>query len=640
MKIVTTGQKNGFADVILHTENRNNEPSGIEITIPIQQTDISKFVEEAKRFFKYWNADVRPIFNNIDADELKEAFHSMDVKPFLSADGWEIRPAGSGRGETKAVMGFVPYAIDWEQVRSNISPELNYKIEGLYSFIESNVTTLYFPNGSLSFTPNRESLQYNDVTVKALSQKLVDIYENLLALITSKIANAPNLWEAKINYNRVFRKELGGFSSSETYCGSLSAIEQILMNRIQWNGIVINNGSFEGLDEWDANHGNDGSYHDEAFEPLFQIFVKNEARTNVKILKEGRRSRSFSGNSDCDKILCSPNSIVIVDDLDKKGYAAGLARYYLYKYYKSISRVYVLNFKNNDTRDEFIKAYRFESVPVSYVSQNETLIKAYLKSVRAPRSASGPREARPLNVPYIQILDRRSGTYISSAYWNREDVNARGMEGEGMYYVIYNKDSFNVCGRDIIHDDAEYFWQSVYDLAKVAGVEIKKVYGIYPKTAESVWFKEAVEDRNWINLAEFIEENEESVPKKQIVKTISFIKAQCAWPSFSMAKYLLPLLSNKDGLAATIFTQMAEVQKYMGLDSIAREFRLDGFTANDKEVARVAKLNEEMVALYPFIFRNNEMEKVLNLNSDNDSVTGTMKDLLVNYINMVDDYTS
>ncbi len=60
MKIVATGQKDGFADVIYHQPNTQSEPDGIEIVIPIEQKDISKFFLEATELFKFW--DIRPIF--------------------------------------------------------------------------------------------------------------------------------------------------------------------------------------------------------------------------------------------------------------------------------------------------------------------------------------------------------------------------------------------------------------------------------------------------------------------------------------------------------------------------------------------------------------------------------------------------
>ena len=77
MKSIVTGQKNGFADIIHHQPT--DEPSGIEVIIPIQQKDLSKFTHEALNLFKYW--DVRPVIHNIEPEKLKEATILWIIKP-------------------------------------------------------------------------------------------------------------------------------------------------------------------------------------------------------------------------------------------------------------------------------------------------------------------------------------------------------------------------------------------------------------------------------------------------------------------------------------------------------------------------------------------------------------------------------
>src|SRR5207237_7812015 len=140
------------------------------------------------------------------------------------------------------------------------------------------------------------------------------------------------------------------------------------------------------------------------------------------------------------------------------------------------------------------------------VSQNITLIKSYLKSIRAHRSTNGnTTERKPLYCPYVEIRDRQSSqsSYLSDVIWGNEDVNARGLN-EGGVYVIYTKDTFIFNNGNnthtVEHEYSKNFWQSVYQLAKLAGVELKKVYGIHPRTDDSVWFKEAIENSKLTNL--------------------------------------------------------------------------------------------------------------------------------------------
>ena len=155
-------------------------------------------------------------------------------------------------------------------------------MSNIFTFLEENLTTLYFDNGTLSFTPNRESLQYNDPTIQALSSKLLAIYNSLLTLITDKVKDSANLWEAKIAYNRIFRKELDGFDKENVYGGNLNTLESMLAKRIMWNGITISNGLFEGLDKWDTTDGNVGhSGYGEDFNPVLSTYVKNEDKTGI-----------------------------------------------------------------------------------------------------------------------------------------------------------------------------------------------------------------------------------------------------------------------------------------------------------------------------------------------------------------------
>ena len=462
-KTIATGQKNGFADVIYRAEKPADEPDGVEVVIPIQQKDVEKFILEALEFFKFW--DIRPIFHNIDEERLKTAFNIMDTKPFLSGEGWAVRPAGYGKGESKAVMGFVPYNIDWNQVRNSLPPEISVKVSNIFTFLEENLTTLYFDNGTLSFTPNRESLQYNDPTIQALSSKLLAIYNSLLTLITDKVKDSANLWEAKIAYNRIFRKELDGFDKENVYGGNLNTLESMLAKRIMWNGITISNGLFEGLDKWDTTDGNVGhSGYGEDFNPVLSTYVKNEDKTGIKLCKTRRH---YGYNS---KIVCSPKSVVIIQDTDKTYLAKGFARWFLYRAGADIQQVYVLDLSNPTVKADFYKEYAFDTVPVSLVSTNVDKIKAYLKSQRAPRGAGSARESKPLYCPYVEIKDRHSSSWLSEPTWAYEDVNARNLDGGGVF-VVFQKDSFGYKGREMAHSDSKYFWQAVYQLAKKNGAD-------------------------------------------------------------------------------------------------------------------------------------------------------------------------
>lgn len=638
MITIATGQKNGFADIISHTENTGGEEDGMEIIIPIEQIDIDKFVVEALDFFKYW--DIRPIFKNVSDERLTATFAPHDVKPFLFGNGWAVRPAGQGHVESRAVMGFVPYHIDWQQVRSNLTTELHQKISGIFTFLEENLTTLTFSNGSLSFTPNRESLQYNDLTINAINAKLNEIYDCLLKLISEKIADAPNLWEAKISYNRIFRRDLDGFDKSFVYGGSLTTLERILSGRIEWKGIPIKNGLFEDLEDWTADSDPNGE------RPMLVTYVKDPNKTNgVKAVKTGRGRRRCYGSSSSQNMICSPKSLVVIQDTDKTALAKAYASWALYRSGKDISQVYVLDLGVGEQKVKFYDTYKFYTVPVSFISNNEILIKAYTKSIRAPRAQrttgdTSDRESRPVNCPFVPIKNRRSGEYISTPSLDNEEIKLRNLD-EGGYYVVAIRNTFRYNGEEIsFNEGGRPFWQAIYDLALEAGADLEKVYCITPKTAESDWFKEAVEDGDWTHISEFIKEKVDELPKEMLKTMMAFnhIPAQTRLGT-TTATSLLPLLVDNNGTAGKYFTEVAEIAKHWHIRNLACALRLDGFDAEESVIQRFTTINQEMAAKYPMLFQTAQPEVMTNVTSNEKNILNDRNaKIYAQYINLIDLY--
>ena len=635
-KMVYTAHIDGKAQRIFNGKSTEGEESGIEVIIPIQQKDIAKFHYEALNFFKYW--DILPIFHNIDKEKLTEAFAPMDVKPFISGDEWSVRPSGYGKGNTKAIMGFVAYDVDWDQVKHGLEPTIAHKIEGIFTFLEENLTTLYFPNGTLSFTPNRESLQYNDATTKALGDKLVSIYNNLLKIISSEISDAPNIWEAKIRYNQIFRKELDSFNQSNAYSGNLNTLELILKGRIEWNGIRIAGGSFEKVSDWDKNKGNITEYHrDDTYESILDVYVKDDDKISVKSLKfSGGRRRYRRYGYENGKIVCSPHSVVVIQDTDKESLAKGLARWFHYKSPKEVIKVYVLDLSNPTVKADFIKAYDFGTVPVVYVSQNIPLIKAYLSSIRAPRTPSGPREIRPIVCPFVEIQNRRSSNgHVSLPIWNYREDNIRVIDGG--FYVVHSKDSFEFNGRSICHSESQYFWQSVYDLAKLAGKDVSRVYGITQKSADAEWFKEAVEDGKWVNIANWIDENIGILPKDIIKKISAYLTVITNRIGIVAIKKLIPLIVDADGLIGKFCREVDDIYQNWEIRGIPSQFYQKGWEADDVDVERFRKMNDTIQAKYPLIFKINDGFAVGCVNkNDTYQFNVEVTKSVAEYINLVD----
>ena len=529
-------------------------------------------------------------------------------------------------------MSNIPYTIDWEQVRNSLPPEVNVQIGGIFDFLQENLTTLYFPNGTLSFTPNRESLQYNEVTLNAIVSKLKVIYNSLLSLISSKIADAPNLWEAKIRYNQIFRREMEGFDKEALYSGNLTTIENLLRGRIEWKGVTVENGMFEDLDSWDKNEGNGGDKYRRDREPIMTTYVKSEDKTGIVACKGGRRRRRYGVDS---KIICSPRSVVVIQDTDRNCFAKGLARWFLFKAKNPVSQVYVIDLSNAAVREAFIREYRFETVPVSYVSKNVPLIKAYTKSVRATYTRSTdsdsdnePAEKRPLNCPFIDIIDRSQNRhYQQGVNWSYEDVNANAVEGG--VYVVWQKLSFAFNGGDYQHEYSRNFWQSIWELAQKAGVELPKVHGIYPRSFESAWFKEAKDNGDWISLESWVNDNIGCLPQDLIRRVNAYYDANTYHLSDESVELLAPLVAEIGNTAGKYFAMAKELIPNADLRTIPEHLRLAQWAHDEEQVEAITQLNVAMKQKYPLVYR---------LANNRHIDTDTAQEI-ADYINMVDTVT-
>lgn len=635
MKTIITGQKSGFADVIYRGVNTDNEPEGVEVVIPILQKDITKFTSEAMNFFKHW--DIRPIFKNIDEEALKIHFATMDSTPFLAGDGWAIRPSKYGSSESVAVMGFVPYTIDWYQVKNSLSPEVNVKIGGIFDFLKENITTLSFPNGTLAFTPNRETLQYNEVTVTAISNRLVSIYDTLLNMITSKISSASNIWDAKIIYNRIFRKELDGFDKEMFYGGNLDSIERLLRTRIQWNGINIANGLFSDLHYWDKFDGNRGPCRGMSY--LFQIYVKNEKSDDIKLLRCHRKRNN--------KMIASPKSVVLIQDTDKPRLIKAAARHYLIDSGKDISQVYVLILNDPKVKDEFIKHFNFDSVPAINLSAMEPSLKSYFTRKTYGGSGGATRgtyTAQPLYIPHIDITDNRdsSGQIDDYNINTSELTNARDVLN-GVYIIAdkatkgrYNA-KLHIAGDVHQLSNAEHIIQSIYDLSVATDTPIKRVYCIRNSTTETTWFKKAVKQGKWTHLNDWAKAAINKIDDDNLKKVATYATAFTNKRVGVLAmKQLVDGIVDIDSKIVKHFNEIINLSKYMksyyGGLYLTKKFDSDTFVDSN-----LKQTINDVYKTYPLIFKLNNSTALENCNEHKNAAKFKDAEIIdiVDYINMM-----
>jgi hypothetical protein len=289
----------------------SDEPSGLEISIPVEARDLNRFHQEAVRVYSYF--DPMPEIQNLN-DNCKIA--RPEPKSGLEGKGWRLTGSTS-----YAIMGNVAYPIDLSQI-----DDAN---DATRTLVSSGVE-IDFPIGDLSIAISREALKYTPRTKRILNERLQVVVDELADNVTDKFTTAANIWEAKILYRKVFN-ELGQLGTK---------LSRMLTGKVVWNGIPIDNDSFKWNDSSDA--------------VIMTGFTKSYRKKSL--LASGRTK----------VIQARPDNIVIINDLNTgKGSPSRISE--LYKN-EPFNEAVVLTFADKAAEAKFNADLNFNSVPVKFLS--------------------------------------------------------------------------------------------------------------------------------------------------------------------------------------------------------------------------------------------------------------------------------
>ncbi len=161
---------NGIPSSVHLSTVPTEEPNGLKLSLVVAPRDISDFHSEAKKLYKFF--DHKPNLN-IDLD--------LSYKVSISGDNWFIIP---NTYHNYLIMGNVTYSLQ------------NHKFP--------NGTCIQAPIGSVSITPGRESLTYDDKTNAFLKKALDDMYSDLDSKFQFDLASAATpMEEMKVVSNYV-----------------------------------------------------------------------------------------------------------------------------------------------------------------------------------------------------------------------------------------------------------------------------------------------------------------------------------------------------------------------------------------------------------------------------------------------------
>ena len=622
------GDSTKLHSVLLINRVDSNEPSGIEVCIPVKQNSVWTVHHEAADFYKHW--PVIPTINNmLDNDkERMEAFRANP--PTLKGEGWEIRPKCGSNAVGVAYMGFVAYNLDWNVMFNRMSLTAQKRV--LFDLLQSNDVTLHFKMGEVQFVDSREHLEYTDLTINALMARIESIFACIKDAIQEKFDTASNLWEAKKLYNAIFgtgllEVEKGEDVPSDTVQkikildGNLMKLETTFLGEFKWNGVALKGSGFDDINRFDNNTPNE--VHSTQFNPIEPVMVtyrKKKTRTKVN------RCNAEKNN----EIKASEFVAVVINDTGKKSNQALVARYLIFKGNSNIRTVHVLSFVNDTIKDNFYSEYAFDTVPVIKMSEIVAEAKTWHSSNKTTRNyGGGGSGSRPM-----RYMDLETGRFeeVEVPLRELEDGGFFVLLGEGRRYC-HRIEGENGCG----YWEASTFLENLKLFVEAAGLDIDRVYMIPAKVRDSKWFGEAKDSGEWVNVWKVIKENLSA--EDLGIDVQAYVDAKeydaCEVVCKESADKIVPLIREKNSYIFTVLSTViakSYTENKELLQALSGLGVLNNIIGGTKASLDYRKIKANMLAKYPMLSH-------YNYSLENDNLDENEAKEVATYINAMDCYT-
>lgn len=218
--------ENGIPSCFKLYSKESNEPSGLCVEIPVEDTDITEF--------KNCTYQVLAVFpeNLIQKDILEVIDSFTSITPLEGSPGM-IMDCDHIKPDLYALMGNVLYPIDFQKIGAELRNKLHLHLcNKIFSWKSSLVVN--FEIGELDIAPSREQLSYDPETIKALNDKI----EVLINWYMSKTFESEEFKKAKLfDSLSCYDKDLPeciipDFSSEMKYRGSLETL--LLETSTKW----------------------------------------------------------------------------------------------------------------------------------------------------------------------------------------------------------------------------------------------------------------------------------------------------------------------------------------------------------------------------------------------------------------------
>lgn len=135
--------------------------NGVEIIIPVKNSDFQNFYKEVETQLMYFK--VKPIIHN---DRGRITFKPIEYVNSLPCGISFGRRVGM-YDKIRVIQGGVWYPLNCEIIRKHIKDDSIF-----LNFVESQRSDLFFDIGEIEVTPSRETISYNEFTIKNILNKI------------------------------------------------------------------------------------------------------------------------------------------------------------------------------------------------------------------------------------------------------------------------------------------------------------------------------------------------------------------------------------------------------------------------------------------------------------------------------------
>lgn len=187
--------ESGAPNIVKLSEEPSDEHNGLEVYMPVQEKDFSAFKDKAKTVFKRF--PVMPLIDGIaefkiDPVEYIEENSIYKLRKGQANQSWRYYP-----DKATALMGLVAYPLSTSSMGDLTNAQRG---------ILNSPFDIIFDMGSIAMTASREQLNYDDVTVKVIKDKLDEILKDLPKALTKQLSACKNKWQACEVYNDWYSK--------------------------------------------------------------------------------------------------------------------------------------------------------------------------------------------------------------------------------------------------------------------------------------------------------------------------------------------------------------------------------------------------------------------------------------------------